>query len=133
VYKHTCISHSDDDGKTWSHPRLVTGFVQQTGCLARLSDGTIIMPFGHKDDTHGQRFVVSYDEGKTWSNAVFELNEFGLFASTVVLDDDTLVTAHETTRKNAPLGWIMLHVLRWKAPPRDVVEAHGFFEPGPAN
>ena len=129
VYKNTAFSCSDDGGATWMPPRIVTGFVQQTGCLARLSDGTLLMPFSRKDGTHGQRFVVSYDEGMTWSNAIFELNDFGFFASTVALDDDTLVTVHETPRKGAPHNWVMLHVLRWNAPSRREVEKHGFFEP----
>ena len=76
-----------------------------------------------------RHFVISYDEGQTWSNAIFELNDLGYYASTVVLDDDMLVTVHETSRKANPHKWGMLHVLRWKAPPRSEVEKHGFFEP----
>jgi hypothetical protein len=129
VYKNTAFAFSDDDGRSWSPPRIVSGFVQQTGCLVRLSDGTIVLPYSRKDGTHGQRFVVSYDEGRTWSNAIYELNDFGMFASTVALDDDTLVTVHETPRKVAPHNRVMLHALRWKAPLRGEVEKHGFFEP----
>ena len=132
VYKNTAFAFSDDGGVSWSPPRIVTGFTQQTACLVRLSDGTVLMPYSRKDGTNGQRFVVSYDEGRTWSNAIFELNDFGLFASTVALDDDTLVTVHETRRNVAPNNWVMLHALRWKAPTRSDVEKHGFFEPRPA-
>ena len=133
VYKNTAFAFSDDDGVSWSPPRIVTGFVQQTACLVRLSDGTLLMPYSRKDGTKGQRFVVSYDEGRTWSNAIFQLNDFGTFASTVALDDDTLVTVHETPRNVAPNNWVMLHALRWKAPNRSDVETHGFFEPRPAH
>ena len=129
VFKNTAFAFSDDGGRSWSPPRIVTGFIQQTGCLVRLDDGTILLPYSRKDGTHGQRFIVSYDEGRTWSNAIYELNDFGLFASTVVLDDGTLVTVHETRRKVAPHNWVMLHALRWKAPARGDVEKHGFFEP----
>jgi hypothetical protein len=129
VYKNMAFAFSDDGGASWSPPRIVTGFGEKTGCLVRLSDGTVLMPYSRKDGTHGQRFVVSYDEGRTWSNAIFELNDFGLFASTVALDDDTLVTVHETQRNVAPNNWVMLHALRWKAPTRSDVEKHGFFEP----
>ena len=132
VYKNTAFAFSDDGGVSWSPPRIVTGFTQQTACLVQLSDGTVLMPYSRKDGTNGQRFVVSYDEGRTWSNAIFELNDFGLFASTVALDDDTLVTVHETHRNVAPNNWVMLHALRWRAPKRSDVEKHGFFEPRPA-
>ena len=128
VYKHTAVLHSDDRGRTWSEPRIVTGWVQQTACLVRLSDGTIVMPFGHKDAGQGQRFMLSYDDGETWSNALFELNRFGMYAHSVVLDDDTIVTVCETPRWFQP---VKLHVLRWNVPPRDEVERYGFFMPRP--
>ena len=131
VYKNMAFAFSDDGGVSWSPPRIVTGFMQQTACLVRLSDGTVLMPYSRKDGTKGQRFVVSYDEGRTWSNAIFQLNDFGTFASTVALDDDTLVTVHETPRNVAPNNWVMLHALRWKAPKRGDVEKNGFFEPRP--
>ena len=129
VYKQTAVLHSDDGGKTWSPPRIVTGWLQQTGCLVRLSDGTIVLPYSHKDAGHGQRFIVSYDEGETWSRAIYELNDFGMYASSAALEDDTIVTVHD--------GWSrtpnVLQVLRWKAPPREEVEKHGFFTPRPAD
>ena len=129
IIKNTALAFSEDGGATWSAPRIVTGFMRTPGCLVRLSDGTLLMPHGVKEGLGGQRFVVSYDEGQTWSNAIFELNDAGYFASTVALDDDTLVTVHETPRGANPNNWVMLHVLRWKAPPRSEVEKHGFFEP----
>jgi hypothetical protein len=128
IIKNTCVLHSDDGGVTWSEPRLVTGWVQQTAGLVRLRDGTIVMPYGHKDEGHGQRFVLSYDEGETWSNARFELNKFGMYAHSVVLDDDTIVTVTETPRWHKP---VRLHVLRWRVPPREVVEEGGCFRPRP--
>ena len=129
VYKNMAFAFSDDGGVSWSPPRIVTGFGEKTGCLIRLSDGTLLMPYSRKDGTHGQRFIASYDEGQTWSNAIFQLNDFGLFASTVALEDDTLVTVHETRRGAMPNNRTGLHVLRWKAPKRSEVEKHGFFEP----
>ena len=130
VYKQSAILHSDDGGKTWSAPTVVTGWVQQTAGIVRLSDGTIAMPFGHKDEGNGQRFILSYDEGQSWSNAIFELNKFGMYAHSVILDDDTIVTVTEAPRWYKP---VKLHVLRWKVPPRCVVEEQGFFVPKNAN
>ena len=90
---------------------------------------TVIMPFGHKDQGQGQRFMVSYDEGQSWSKTVFELNKSGMYASSVVLDDQTIVTVHAIESHQG--GQNALEVLRWKAPPRDVVSKNGFFTPKP--
>ena len=122
VYKQTALLDSNDGGRTWSHPRLLTGWLQQTACLVRLADGTILMPFSHKDKGQGQRFMISYDEGKTWSRTVYELHVGGMYASSVVLDDGTIVTAY--AERNGPFT-----VLRWRVPSRKAVEKGGFFEP----
>ena len=129
VYKQTAVLASDDGGKTWTQPRIVTWWLQQTGSLVRLSDGTLILPFSHKDGTHGQRFIVSYDEGETWSKVVYELNQCGMYARSVAFDDDTIVTVHDNAAGQAPNT---LGVLRWKAPSRQEVEKHGVFAPRPA-
>ncbi len=128
VLKQTMLLHSDDGGRTWSEPRLLTGWLQQTACLVRLSNGTIVAPFGHKTGNFGQRFLVSYDEGRTWTRRVYELHHGGLFASSVALEDDTIVTGHDN-RKN-PKG-ARFGALRWKAPTRAEAAPGGFFEPFP--
>jgi len=130
IYKQTVICHSDDGGSTFSDHLLMTGWLQQTACLVQLSDGTVVMPFGHKDEKQGQRFLVSYDEGQTWGKTVFELNKSGMYASSAALSDDTIVTAYAVEWHSE--GRNRLEVLRWKAPPRDLVEKKGFFAPRPA-
>ena len=123
VARFTAILHSDDGGKTWDKPRLVTGFDEQTGSLVRLSDGTVILPFGYKTDTRGQRFIVSYDEGETWSRTVFQLHADGQYASSVALADDTIVTVIHGTKG------LQVQSLRWRVPPREKVAAGGFWRP----
>ncbi len=95
-----------------------------------LSDGTVVLPFSRKDGTHGQRFIVSYDRGESWSKAIWELNDCGMYASSVVMPDDTIVTVHDGLRGKA--SGRRLSALRWQVPPPAVVEQHGFFTPGPA-
>ena len=126
MFQNTAITWSEDGGKTWITPRLVTGALQQTGCIIRLSDGTIVLIFGR----WGQKFMLSYDEGRTWSSAVYVLNSTGEYARSVVLDDDTIVTIHDALRDKA--SGRRLSALRWKAPPKAAVEKHGFFTPRPA-
>ena len=121
VLQNTAITTSEDGGLTWSTPRLVTGTLATTGNLAQLSDGTLILSFGR----WGQRFLVSYDEGETWSNKVFKLNGTGEYSSTVALSDDTLVTVHDSV----PDSPRHLSVMRWTAPSRSLVEQYGFFTP----
>ena len=123
VFQNTAFTFSEDAGKTWATPRLVTGALAHTGCLVRLSDGTLVLTFGR----HGQRFMLSYDEGKTWSKAVYQLNGTGEYARSVALEDDTIITIHDNAGEKVGRGPLI--VLRWKAPPREDVEQHGFFTP----
>lgn len=123
VARFTALLHSDDAGKTWTRPRLVTGFDEQTGSLVRLSNGTIVLPFGYKTDTRGQRFIVSFDEGETWSRTVYQLHADGQYASSVVRRDDTIVTVFHDTKG------LRLRSLHWRAPPRATVAAGGFWRP----
>ena len=129
VFKQTAVVASKDGGRTWSRPKLITGWLQQTGCLVRLSNGTIVLPFGHKTTAmgrrFGQRFLVSYDDGNSWTRTVYELHHGGLYANSVALDDDTIVTVHD----NRDAGDRNLQVLRWKAPSRAVASQGGFFKP----
>jgi hypothetical protein len=52
----------------------------------------------------------------------------GMYASSVVLANDTIVTVF-----SADSGVLQgqLQVLRWQVPPRDVVGGNGYFEPSP--
>ena len=77
--------------------------------------------------------MLSYDDGKTWSKAVYELNSTGEYARSVVLEDDTIITVHDNVGSDGSdevwRGRGTLIVLRWKAPPREEVKKHGFFTP----
>ena len=85
----------------------------------------MILPFGYKTDTRGQRFMVSYDEGETGRRTVFQLHKDGQYASSVVLADDTIVTTIHGTKT------LSLQALRWRAPPRERVITGGFWTPRP--
>jgi hypothetical protein len=52
---------SHDEGRTWSPIGLLTGWTQQDGALVMLKDGTIAMPFAHKDKGYGQLAIFSYE------------------------------------------------------------------------
>ena len=131
-YKNTVVMRSEDGGRTFSEPAVVTGIGQQTGSLVRLSTGVLVLPFSHKDAGEGQRFIVSYDQGISWSNTVFNLNTGGLYAASVALKNDTIVTAFSCAAdpQSACVERAgMLTILQWELPPKATVSAGGFFRP----
>ena len=146
LFQNTAFSSSKDEGKTWATPRIATASAQQSGSILRLSDGTLILTFGR----YGQRFMLSYDNGATWSRAIYQLYRCGQYARSIVLDDDTVVTVHDSretwsfhgrtlrcddnsvvpkSENVTPWGSGCLGVLRWKVPSRSRVEREGFFTP----
>ena len=62
-YKSTAVFKSTDGGATFGAPGLVTGEGQQSASFVQLSDGVLVLAFGHKDAGEGQKFIVSYDGG----------------------------------------------------------------------
>ena len=126
AFQNTAITMSSDTGRTWSVPKLVTGLLQQSASLVRLSDGTLVMTFGRP----GQRFLLSYDGGASWSHVVYQLHHTGEYARSVVLEDDTILVIHDFGRyMHYRKGDPRLGVIRFKAPAREEVERHGFFSP----
>jgi len=98
TYKSTAVFRSTDGGKSWGPPGLVTGQGQQSGCFVELGDGSLVLPFGHKDAGEGQKFLISYDQGTSWSNSVYDLHRGGLYASSVPTRNGTeIITAYSCT------------------------------------
>jgi lysophospholipase L1-like esterase len=72
------LSHSDDDGLTWSSPRSITPQVKQPewrlcfqgpGCGLQLQDGTLVLPaqFREAGGTPRACLLLSQDHGSTWT------------------------------------------------------------------
>ncbi len=72
------LSHSDDDGLTWSSPESITPQVKQPGwrlCLQgpggglQLKDGTLVLPaqFREAGGTPRALLLFSHDHGSTWT------------------------------------------------------------------
>ena len=128
----TAVLWSDDGGKTWTEPRLLTSLDEQTGCLTKLSDGTVLLVFGSKNNQLGQRAMISYDQGETWSKTIYDIHTGGMYASSVTLKDDTIVTIIDNrgiSEKGLPVLNLTLGALRWKVPPREQVAQGGFWRP----
>lgn len=146
LFQNTAFTRSQDGGRTWATPKIVTATAQQSGSILRLSDGTLILTFGR----YGQRFMLSYDCGSSWSRSVYQVYRCGQYARSAVLDDDTIVTVHDNRETWSFRGrtlrcydntvvpegedvsaWGTGHLggLRWKVPERSRVERDGFFTP----
>ena len=85
-YQGTAILTSDDNGANWVNKGLITGFAQQTASIVKLPEpGALALLFSHKDiaagDKYGQRAILSYTNGSTWSNAILELHHGGMCES----------------------------------------------------
>eukprot|EP01052_Picozoa_sp_SAG31_P047796 SAG31_NODE_9723_length_1237_cov_1.077329_2_plen_292_part_00 len=132
-YKSTAVFRSTTGGKDWSAPGLVTGQGQQSGSFTETRDGSLLLVFGHKDAGEGQKFIVSYDNGLSWSNYVYDLHRGGLYASSVAtLDGDAIITAYSCTGDSqslCPERAGKLTTLRWAPPAFSDVSRGGFFFP----
>ena len=140
-YKQSAVQFSSDFGFSWSAPRVVTGYLQQSACLVQTRGGSgdraLVLVFGYKGTASGkletgQRFIVSYSNGTSWSNRIFQLHSGGMYASSVATADDTIVTVFaydEDPPNRTAVG--QLQSIRWRLPPRETVAADGFFAPPP--
>ncbi|MFW6107254.1 MAG: sialidase family protein [bacterium] len=107
------LTHSSDGGKTWSvaRPTEIWGLPPH---LIRLSDGRLLVTYGHRRKAFGQRACISRDGGKTWGYA-HEIvirddapnGDLGYPAS-VQLDERTILTVyyqiHERGEKTCLMG-----------------------------
>lgn len=130
-FKNVFLMDSDDGGRSWSPPRMLTTVFGQTfGYPAVQSDGTVVVVHdtrygpGHP----GARALISRDEGKTWEDEVYYLDHTritGSYSASVVLGDDTIVTicaSSRVTHAVAQAGQRAeggdartdLHAIRWK-------------------
>lgn len=112
--RETLQSESEDGGRTWStpHPIGVWGLPSH---LLRLSDGRLLMSYGHRREPFGNQARVSEDDGNSWSDPLtisadgigFDLG----YPSTAELDDGSLVTAWYERMADSP--YAVLRLARW--------------------
>jgi len=93
--RETLQCYSTDGGKRWSKPRSI-GVWGLPSHLLRLSDGKLLMSYGHRRAPLGVQARISEDQGKTWSQRIV-LHGKGVsgdlgYPSTVQFDDGSLLT-----------------------------------------
>ena len=150
-YLQTGFVRSQDRGRTWTQVGLVSGWLQQPASLVSLNDSLVLVFSGRRpspgntsETRVGHEFIVSYDEGFSWSNTIFQLARFdsgghvpltgGLSASSVAYTRGRVLTAFScagvgTDSCTASEEPGMLRLLVWTPPPRKEVEPGGFFLP----
>ena len=111
----TLQTESRDGGRTWSVPHSI-GVWGLPSHLLRLSDGRLLMSYGHRRKPYGNQARVSADNGQTWSEAITisgdgSGGDLG-YPSTVELSDGSLLTVwYEALKKGQNA---VLRQARWR-------------------
>ncbi|MBO7679740.1 MAG: exo-alpha-sialidase, partial [Thermoguttaceae bacterium] len=110
----TLQCESSDGGKTWTVPHSI-GVWGLPSHLWRLTDGRLLMTYGHRRAPLGQYARLSDDCGKSWSEPMYigpndVSGDLG-YPSTVQLSDDSLVSVwYETPAAGAKA---IVKMARW--------------------
>ena len=87
---------SDDGGLTWSTP-VYTDVSGSPPHLLVHSSGAVICTYGRREEPFGERAMISYDEGKTWTRDIELCRGADLdlgYPATVELADGSLLTVY---------------------------------------
>jgi len=113
----TYITRSEDGGKTWTLAESMN-VAGSPPHLLQHSSGAVVMVYGYRHPGYGQRAVVSWDNGKTWSEDIIirdDGNNGDLgYPASVELDDGSIYTVYyqaKPGRRNTAIMWS-----RWKLP-----------------
>ena len=74
------LMSSDDGGLTWvllSLPVNSTGIGGNPPAMLQLNDGRICLIYGYRDEGSGMRYVISKDEGISWSEEIIIRDDAG--------------------------------------------------------
>ncbi|MCH2202348.1 MAG: glycoside hydrolase [Fuerstiella sp.] len=113
--KETLQTHSLDGGKTWVEPYSI-GVWGLPSHLLRLSDGRLLMTYGHRRQPFGNQARLSDDNGMTWSDPVIlygdaSSSDLG-YPSTVEISPGRLVTVWYEVLPESSMA--QLRMARWQ-------------------
>ena len=129
VGKRVFLADSSDGGRTWEDFRPVRRegsglmdivFGEAHGHMVELSDGTVVLAHERRYpyEVGDVRARVSRDQGQTWAPEAYRLSPGHGYAASVVLPDDTIVTALGNTPLNkegrSVDGKWYAQVVRWR-------------------
>lgn len=124
VCKNGVLIESEDRGRTWTRPRLFSGYGGVPGELIQGPDGRVaaIWLLRYPHDKAQIRVRLSRDAGRTWDDTVYVLMHGHGYPSSVVRDDGTIVTVCEDTRMTPagqPVGERTMAAALWRLPGGD--------------
>ncbi|MEZ6061843.1 MAG: sialidase family protein [Planctomycetaceae bacterium] len=110
----TLQTHSTDEGKSWAEPYSI-GVWGLPSHLLRLSDGRLLMSYGHRRAPLGNQVRISEDNGATWSQPMViyadgTSSDLG-YPSTVETSPGNLVTVWYERLAESPAA--QLRMARW--------------------
>ena len=121
-FEDSVITESNDDGKTWSAPRILLPTAKVHAYLTELSDGRMLCTYSNYHVPWGVSAVVSRDQGRSWDldnpTRLSVANGYWVgWAATLELDDGSLMTSYATTsyREQLPAN-VTCEVVRWWLP-----------------
>ncbi len=102
----THVMHSDDNGKTWSDPKMLvdTEYDDRHSTILELDDGTLLCTFftyRFPGVAHAA-YILSHDQGQTWSDPVKlpgDAAAFGSGSAIRLLDGSIVVAADQDSPK----------------------------------
>lgn len=110
----TLQTHSTDGGKSWATPYSI-GVWGLPSHLLKLSDGRLLMTYGHRRAPLGNQARLSEDNGRTWSSPIMvstdgTSGDLG-YPSTVEISPGKFITVWYERLKESPLA--CLRMARW--------------------
>jgi len=110
-------TESEDGGTTWSAPRQTDAHGAPPHLLLH-SSGALICTYGYRRKPYGQRVMLSYDGGESWTNNIVlrddALDEDLGYPSSVELSDGSILTVYY--QKLAPVKNTSVLWTRWRLP-----------------
>ena len=108
-------TESHDGGKTWSVPHSI-GVFGYPSHLLKLTDGRLLMTYGHRRPPYGNQARISEDHGHTWSEPMIISGDavgrdMG-YPSTVELPENTLLSVWYEVMQDSPFA--VLRQAKWK-------------------
>jgi len=116
------VSHTDDEGATWSTPVQVTDPWEIPPDLIELHSGRLLIAFGRRTFPQGVQVMFSDDRGQTWYRPErFILTSDAMhdhgYPSSVQLADGTIVTIYYATGNRAhPEVGMHTGIVLWHEP-----------------
>ncbi len=100
------VARSKDGGRTFSEPRPVTEANEHPADLVVLSDGSVLLVYGHRREPYGVRARVSRDGGESWIDRTLVLADDGStidcgYPSVVRRKDGTILVAYYSSPDTA--------------------------------